>query len=174
MHKDDPNTANPSPLEAVPAADFDLVQPPYLVCDARGFLSPWTVCYPALEQQYFNLIASFLPRQNIPTQLPVAQCTPSGRDREHPWGSCLGIATSLLWSCHLSRCSSFHWNSGMLVILPVAFGGMWCCKYPSFTSVCLTGAVLAEEDGPAQGCVWWMPLLAHQKNEVLPYQVEGA
>lgn len=32
MHKDDPNTANPSPLEAVPAADFDLVQPPYLVC----------------------------------------------------------------------------------------------------------------------------------------------
>lgn len=155
MHKDDPNTANPSPLEAVPAADFDLVHPPYLVCDARGFLSPWTVCYPALEQQYFNLIASFLPAENIPTQLPVAQCTPSGKDREHPWGLCLGITTFLLWS-------SLQWNPGVLVILPVS---TWCYKLPSFTSGCLTGAIPAVEDGPALGWVWKIRSCQHLLKE---------
>lgn len=161
MHKDDPNTANPSPLEAVPAADFDLVQPPYLVCDARGFLSPWTVCYLALEQQYFNLIASFLPRENIPTQLSVAQCTPSGKDREQSLGFVLG-------NCHIF----FFFGTSFTGILECwwLLVSTWCYKFPSLTSVCLTGAVPAVEDGPAQGWVWWI----RQKNQVLPHQVEGA
>lgn len=49
MHKDGPNTTNPSPLEDLPATDFDLLEPPYHVCDAQGCLSAWTVCYSALE-----------------------------------------------------------------------------------------------------------------------------
>lgn len=39
MHKDGPNTTNPSPLEDLPATDFDLLEPPYHVCDAQGCLS---------------------------------------------------------------------------------------------------------------------------------------
>ena len=35
MHKDDPNTTNPSPLEDLPATDFDLLEPPYHMCDAQ-------------------------------------------------------------------------------------------------------------------------------------------
>lgn len=36
MHKGGPNTTNPSPLQDLPATDFDLLLPPYHVCEAQG------------------------------------------------------------------------------------------------------------------------------------------
>lgn len=49
MHKGGPNTTNPNPLQDLPATDFDLLLPPYHVCEAQGCHSAWAVCHSALE-----------------------------------------------------------------------------------------------------------------------------
>lgn len=49
MHKGGPNTTNPSQLQNLPEADFDLLLPPYHVCEAQGCHSAWTICYSAVE-----------------------------------------------------------------------------------------------------------------------------